>query len=281
MNMMTVLRIKNRYLGKVLPNLVAQQNASMFLSPRKFPMKEWEETAEKLGTRISFSKELSAIRWGSSDKRILLMHGWEGRATQMYSIAAPLVELGYEVIAIDGPKHGQSKGEKANPVEFANAIVDADKAFGPFHGALGHSMGACALAMAYEKGTNLGRYTLVASPACVHDVLKGFAWFMGLSTGVASKFIEKIESIVGRSSKDLDVGRMLQFHDQEKLLVHAKDDLEIPYHSMVHIRDQLKNVRSISPKGLGHRKIMRDQDTIQRIVTFMSQATPLDMSING
>ncbi|GAA6135844.1 alpha/beta fold hydrolase [Oceaniserpentilla sp. 4NH20-0058] len=280
MNMMTLLRLKNRYLGKLLPNFVAQQNARIFLSPRKFLMKEWEELAEKSGTRMSFAKKLSAIRWGSSDKRILLMHGWEGRATQMYSVAAPLVEQGYEVIAIDGPKHGQSKGEKANPVEFANAIIDADKAFGPFHGAIGHSMGACALAMAYERGTNLGRYTLVASPACVHDVLKGFAWFMGLSSGVTSKFIEQIESIVGRRSKDLDVGRMLKFHNQEKLLIHAKDDLEIPYHSMAHIRDQLKNVRSISPEGLGHRKIMRDKDTIQKIVAFMSQVASTDTSVN-
>ena len=277
MNALKLLRMKNRWLGAVLPSLVAKQSAKMFLSPRRYPIKEWEKQAELAGKRMGFSQGLSAIRWGQSKKRILLMHGWEGRATQMYGLAKPLVDQGYEVIAIDGPKHGRSKGDKANPVAFANAIVDAEIAFGPFFGALGHSMGGCALAMAYEKGADFGRYAFVSSPACVYDVLKGFASFMGLNNDTSQRFIKEIESTVGRAAKDLDVGRMMAKHSAEKLLIHAKDDLEVPYHSMIQIRDQLSNVRSFSPEGLGHRKIMRDNSIIDIISTFMSEKQTMDI----
>jgi len=279
MNVINMLRMKNRWLGAVLPSVVAKQNAKMFLSPRRYPLKAWEQEAEQQGMRVSFAKGLSAIRWGQSEKRILLMHGWEGRATQMYGLAKPLVEQGYEVIAIDGPKHGHSKGDKANPVEFANAIVDASTAFGPFYGAIGHSMGGCALAMAFEKGADLGRYALVSSPACVHDVLKGFASFMGLNSDISQRFINEIEATVGRAAKDLDVGRMMAKHSDEKLLIHSTDDLEVPYHSMIQIRDQLSNVRSFSPEGLGHRKIMRDNSIIDIISTFMSEKQTMEMRV--
>lgn len=275
MNIMTMLRLKNKWLGQFMPNLVAKQNAKLFMSPKKYPIKEWEKEAEKEGIRVVFAETLSAIRWGQGKKRVLLMHGWEGRATQLYAIAKPLVENGYEVIAIDGPMHGHSKGEKANPVEFANAVVAANKTFGPFYGAIGHSMGACALAMAYEKGADLGRYALLASPARIDDVLRGFAFFMALSEEVRDKFIERIEQVVGRPAKELDVGRMLASHQNQKLLIHAKDDVEIPYRSMLHIRDALTNVRSLSPIGVGHRRIIRDKDIANALTVFMdSEALP-------
>lgn len=270
MNIMTMLRFKNRFLGALLPDLVAKQNANMFLTPRKHKLKDWEYAAEQEGTRIAITDELSAIRWGESDRRILMMHGWEGRATQMYGLAQSLVKEGFEVIALDAPMHGHSKGERSNPVLFSDAICEANKVLGPFYGAVGHSMGASALALAFEAGADLGRYVLVSSPACIHDVLRGFASFMGLNVSISHKFVEKIEQEVGRPAKHIDVGGLLKNHTKEKLLIHAKDDLEIPHHSIFRIRDQLSNVRSFSPDGLGHRKIMRDKEVTSKITNFMS-----------
>ncbi|MFT6260052.1 MAG: hypothetical protein ACJAYK_000450 [Crocinitomicaceae bacterium] len=269
MNLINILRIKNRGLGAILPGLVAKKNAKLFLTPRQHKLREWEYQAESLGSRIAFGEALSALRWGNSDKRILLMHGWEGRATQMYGLAKPLVEKGFEVIAIDGPMHGQSQGQKSNPVTFSEAILTASKELGPFYGAIGHSMGACALAIAYDMGADLGRYTLISSPARIYDVLRAFASYMGLSVSVSYKFVKLIEEEVGRSSKELDVGLMMKGHDKGSLLIHAKDDLEIPYHSMLRIRDLLQNVKSISPDDLGHRRIMRDDNIMEQVVDFM------------
>lgn len=275
MDIMTFLRLKNRLLGMISPETVAKQNARLFLSPRNHALKDWEHEAEKQGERLCFGDSLSAIRWGKSDKRILVMHGWESRATQMFGIADVLARRGFEVIAIDAPKHGHSKGEKSNPVEFANAIAAADKAFGPFYGAVGHSMGATALAIARDKGINLGRYALISSPACIYDSLKAFAGFMGLSEECTKRFVHNVEQEVGRPARELDVGDLLGSHDESSLLVHAKDDKEIPYEAMQRICDKLSNVKTVSPIDLGHRKIVRDEDVAASIHNFLSQSSSL------
>lgn len=272
--------MKNRGLGAILPSLVAKQNAKLFLTPRKYKLKSWESKAENQGSRIVFGDSLSALRWGESDKRILLMHGWEGRATQMYGLAKQLVEEGFEVIAIDGPMHGHSKGLKANPVVFSEAIQTVNTELGPFYGAIGHSMGACALAIAYDRGVDLGRYTLISSPACIYDVLRGFSFYMGLSASVSKEFIEIIEAEVGRPSKELDVGLMMKHHNKGILLIHAKDDLEIPYTSMNRIREKLQNVKSISLEGLGHRRILRDDNVMKNIVKFMTDKSGSLLALN-
>ena len=275
MDIMMFLRLKNRVLGMISPEAVAKQNARLFLSPRNHPLKDWEHEAEKKGERLCFGDSLSAIRWGKSDKRILVMHGWESRATQMFGVANVLARRGFEVIAIDAPKHGHSRGEKSNPVEFANAVTAADKAFGPFYGAVGHSMGATALAIARDKGVNLGRYVLISSPACIYDTLKAFAGFMGLSEECTNLFVHFIEEEVGRPAKELDIGDLLAAHDESSLLVHAKDDREIPFQAMERIRDKLVNAKTVSPDGLGHRKIVRDDNVAISIHDFFSKSSSL------
>ena len=275
MDIMTFLRLKNRVLGMISPESVAKQNAKMFLTPRNHLMKDWEHEAEKKGERLCFGDSLSAIRWGKSDKRILVMHGWESRATQMFGISEVLARRGFEVIAIDAPKHGHSKGDKSNPVQFANAVAAADKAFGPFYGAVGHSMGATALAIARDKGVNLGRYVLISSPACIYDTLKAFADFMGLSEECTELFIQKVEEDVGRPAKELDVGALLENHDESSMLIHAKDDKEIPHEAMQCISEKLSDVKTLSPSDLGHRKIVRDENVAISIHRFFSQSTSL------
>lgn len=270
MNTMTKVRTRNRALGTLFPARVARETARLFLSPRNFALRDWEKAAEQAGERLAFGDGLSAIRWGSGERRVLLMHGWESRATQMYSIAAELVSAGYEVIAIDAPLHGKSGGDKAHPVAFAAAIAEAERAFGPFDGGVGHSMGAAALAIARSHGVSLGHYVLISSPAVLYDTLWGFAKFMGLSDRTAERFIGLVEAEVGVPSRDLEVGRLLASHGRPTLLIHARDDQEVPYSSVNRIRSALDLAEVWSPDGLGHRKIVRDPGVAAVVRSFLT-----------
>lgn len=274
MNMLTLIRLNNRVSGFFAPKHTAQKNMQIFLSPRKFPLKDWEETAESKGERLFFGPNLSAIRWGHGPHKILLMHGWESRATQMYSIAEPLVAAGFEVIAIDAPLHGKSAGTKANPLVFAHTIHTANQALGPFYGAIGHSMGAAALAIAKSKGADLGRYVLISSPACLYDTLYAFAKFMGLSEKCTQLFIQYVEAEVGEPSKALDVGNAMQDH-AACMLIHSKDDLEVPYTSMLAIKNKSSQARVFSADKLGHRKIVRDESITNLIKDFFQEEASL------
>ena len=44
--------------------------------------------------------------------KTLLLHGWSGRGTQLYTFAETLQKEGMEVITFDMPAHGKSLGKK-------------------------------------------------------------------------------------------------------------------------------------------------------------------------
>jgi len=269
MNAMTFLRMKNRLLGAIMPEKVARDAARLFLTPRRFPLKEWEKEAEQKCRRHTFGEGLSAARWGEGSRRILLVHGWESRATQMYGIASVLVENGFEVVAIDAPLHGHSKGTKSNPVTFAEAIVAAVKELGPFDGTVGHSMGAAAIAFTMDMGEDPGRCVCISAPSCMYHILRAFSRLIGLSEKFTARFISHVETEVGRPSRELDVGRVFAKVKPDVLLIHARNDQEVPYSSLEQIKQAYPDAQAYSPDDLDHRRIVRDTTVASLISEFM------------
>lgn len=270
MNVIDLLRFKNKILGVFMPNYVANSNAKLFLTPRNFKLKEWEVEAEQSAHRVGFGQYLSAAVWGQGDKKALLVHGWESRATQMYAFVQPLLAKGYTVYALDAPLHGHSKGTESNPLAFARAIVAASEELGPFDAAIGHSMGGAAISIAMESGARFGRSVLLSSPSCLYNVLMAFARFMGLSEKLQHRFVRTIEKNVGRPSRELDVGRVFSEVQPEALLIHADDDKEIPHHSMMDIAKAYPELMTYTVTGLGHRKILRDPDIAKLVADYVA-----------
>ena len=169
---LTLFRTKNRALGAIFPSFAAKQARGLFLRPRRYPVKDWEAQMETRGRRMSYSQGLSALAWGESERKVLLVHGWESRATQMSGFVDELVNAGYQVIAIDGPAHGHSQGRRANPYLFAQAVTSAYQTLGPFEGVVGHSMGGNAVATAIAEGIDPSRVVLISSPSSIEGVLQ-------------------------------------------------------------------------------------------------------------
>jgi pimeloyl-ACP methyl ester carboxylesterase len=275
MNIFNLIRFKNRLLSNALPEMTGRSAATMFLSPRPSELKDWEHQAERTGKRSSFGGHLSALKWGDGKRKILLMHGWESRASQMVSLVTPLTNHGFSVIAIDGPKHGQSGGDKANPIAFSDAIKTAECEFGPFYGAIGHSLGGTAIALAMESGVRFERCALIASPSCFYDVLFAFANYIGLSIRARNYFINCVEqrAASGRSSKTLDVARIFSEIKPESLLIHSRDDKEVQYDSVIKIKQAYPNVHTLLCDDLGHRKVIRDTGIAIKVASFIDSGT--------
>lgn len=271
MNAMTVLRVINQIQGRLSANRAANNMAKLFLTPRNPPLKHWELELEASCQRVEFSTELTAAVWGSGDKKVLIMHGWESRATHMYSLVEPLVKSGFQVVVIDAPKHGQSGGDKTNLAAFAKAIVAADVEFGPFVAAVGHSLGGAALAYAIELGVTVNCCVLISSPASILDVLQGFARYVGLPVKAQRLFIEKIEHDNGVPASELNMGRILAKKHVKTLLVHSQDDLEVSIEALNNIQRALPDAKTHIAKNLGHRKIIRDVEIGNLVGQFVSQ----------
>jgi alpha-beta hydrolase superfamily lysophospholipase len=63
------------------------------------------------------------------EKKILLIHGWSGRGTQLCSIADCFVKKGYTTISFDAPAHGKSPGKTSDMTEFIATILELERKF--------------------------------------------------------------------------------------------------------------------------------------------------------
>lgn len=263
-----LLRAHNRLMSFFDPDTVVNKASQHFFTPARHDPKPWEEQAEALGNRIRLSNGISAIVWGQGTP-ILLMHGWEGRATQMAGFIEPLTRSGFQLIALDAPAHGRSLGQQSNPALFVESMFAAQQSFGPFYAVIGHSMGAgCALYAALE-GLETQKIVTISGPANFIRVSKRFARFIGMSKTVRDKFVSKVEQTVGIPFEQIDISARGNALMQPTLIVHDHDDSEIPFKDAQLLSSSLPRASLFATQGLGHRKIMRSSVMIDTVCNFI------------
>lgn len=147
-------------LDALAPSLAARVATRMMFRTRRRGMEPWERGAAPHGERLLLEGPhgtLATYRWGQRGPLVLLMHGWNGRASQLGAFVAPLVGAGFQVVAFDAPGHGASAGSRSSIVEFADAfecVLDAVRPFfQPLHGVIAHSMGGSAVTFALARAS--------------------------------------------------------------------------------------------------------------------------------
>lgn len=264
-----IVRGANRTLGRVAPSVTARLNARLFSSPRRFAPKDWELPFEKLGIRQRLPSGVSVLTAGNGPLAALL-HGWEGRATQFAAFAPALIALGYRVVAIDGPAHGHSRGDRSDPYRFADALLEVADRFGPLHAAIGHSMGGGSIAIALAKGLKAKRAVLIAAPASLHEVVHRFADAMHMPTRATAHFVDQLRAqVVARGHRDVDVLQVVSVLPTLALVIHARDDAEVPFSNGERIAAAWPGATLLAAEGVGHRRIMRDAGVIEAAVSFV------------
>src|SRR5689334_2706398 len=160
---------------KFAPAFAAKYFRKIFFTPLKYTIPEKEkplmESAEKFSIALG-DKRIQGYIWGTGTP-VFLLHGWAGRATQFRQFIPALNRAGYQVIAIDGPAHGQSQGVQTNILEFAQVINDVYQRFKPV-AAIAHSFGGVAVIYACSKGLPLQKLVTIASPSIGDEVIKTY-----------------------------------------------------------------------------------------------------------
>ncbi|MFT6123221.1 MAG: pimeloyl-ACP methyl ester carboxylesterase [Oleiphilaceae bacterium] len=274
-------KLTNRIGSVIAPNWAAKNASIKFLSPNRYAIKAWEQEAEKAGTRFNLSEEVSAIRWSQNEntddgkssgngKQILLVHGWESRATQMYGLVKGLVKQGYTIFAVDMPGHGHSSGETSNAYLFSQTVKLAQQELGHFHAIIGHSMGAGAAAIAVGQGVTTDKLVLISGPSSIENVLRRFSCFVGLNKKTTNKFLGFIGHYVGVSASELDATKLLQACDIPALLIHDEHDIEVPVTESTRLAPVFNDSELFVTQGLGHRRILKSDEVFAKINSFVN-----------
>jgi len=261
-------------LQKVSTKLTVKFAARLFGSPIKYkiPKREFhmdKNSKQELHYIPKIKKQIMVYQYGESLKKVLLVHGWSGRGTQLVKIADKLLELGYSTISFDAPAHGKSSGKSTLMPEFIESILELDRKFGPFEYAIGHSLGSMSILNAIKNGLQVQKLVIIGSGDSVNDILKDFVSKLKLKPIIAEKMKNLFEKKHNINMESFSSNVAARNINVPTLIIHDKNDIDVPYTASRNIHLHLKNSQLITTEGLGHRKILGDEKVIQEIESFL------------
>ena len=264
----------SKFIAYFSSKLVTQFAAKLFTSPikHKIPKRELEmdsKSIQKLIEIPSINKKVVLYQYGKSSKKILLVHGWSGRGTQLFKIADELVKAGFSTVSFDAPAHGKSPGRTTIMSEFIETILEIDKQFGPFEAAVGHSLGGMSLLNAVKKGFKINHLAIIGSGDVVQDILDDFVAKLELKPSISSSLREHFEKKYGQEMDSYSGYKSAMEIDIPVLVIHDKNDPEVSVNAGINIHNHLKNGTLYLTEGLGHRKILGNPVVIEKVVQFV------------
>ena len=267
-----------RMLGRIAPAAAARAAKRLFLTPPRFraPEREREILARaRAGSVRAGGRRIAMWSWGAGP-RVLLVHGWGGRGGQLGAFVEPLLALGFSVTAFDGPAHGASEGRAVTIPEMAEALRDVLAAAGPVHGIVAHSGGGAVSAWALHRALLAGFVELPAAIALVapatdfRGYLEHFMEACGLSAVARRRLEQGLERRVGLPPEAFDLRRFAAHLPLAALVVHDREDTEIPWADGAEIAAAWPGAELITTHGLGHRRILRDPAVVTRVTGFLA-----------
>lgn len=263
-----------RIIGRLLPGVAAKKAYKLWFRTRRFnePPREtqWLETA-KLNMIKHEHGPLSVMQWGESDRTVILVHGWNGRGSQMGAFAAPLVEAGFRVVAYDLPAHGRSPGDNTNIFKAINTLETIAKLYGPVHAIVGHSFGGMLTALALKEGLQVKCVVCIAMPGSLQWLFDNFVRFLALPKTVLKILNQMINAEFGADIWDrlsvTDASRKLS---TPVLIIHDELDSDVSWKEAEIITDFWQGAKFLKTSGLGHRRILRDPTIVRAVVDFIS-----------
>lgn len=279
-NLRKSLKIPRAFLitAKILevtsPKLAARFAMKLFTTPVKFKLPKREQEMDSISRQetvliSSLNKSINVYHLGNSSKKVLLVHGWSGRGTQLCSIADKLVKNGFNTISFDAPAHGKSTGKTSDMTEFIESILVLEKQFGPFEYAVGHSLGAMAVLNAIKQGLIIKRAVIIGSGDIIKDIMDDFTQKLGMNIATGSIMIRLFEKKFSQTINNYSAYIAAKQVTIPVLILHDEDDTDVPVRAAYHIQQNLANAELIVTKGLGHRKILGDKNVIKKITQFL------------
>jgi pimeloyl-ACP methyl ester carboxylesterase len=215
-------------------------------------------------------EEIAVYRWGEGDRRILLVHGWAGKAAQFFAFIGALRDRGFAVSAFDAPAHGNSSGVFASGPAFARAARRVGELDGPFYGVVAHSLGAAGTAIGLAQGLEAQHVVLLAPVAFVEPLLEMFIELHELSEPLATQLREQFAARY--SSRILSLPLLARDFRIPGLIYHDPDDGDLPFSHGEAIARVWSGAQLLPAPGAGHWRILRDQSVIEGTLAFLTHS---------
>jgi len=240
----------------------------------------WMRQAERVplsfagGTAVAH--RFAARPCGTFAGRVLVVHGWGSRAAYLSALTEGLVAAGHEVVALDLPGHGASRGRTLTLPMAVRAIDAAWRRFGGFDYFCGHSFGGASLACAAGglvpsvPAHRPRRLVTIGSPSEMTWLFRDLGRLLRLGPAAQGALESHVERIAGAPLSAFDAAGGAGHLKVPMLVIHAEDDKEVPASHARRYAAAGANVTLEWANGLGHRRIVSAAPVIDHIVAFLA-----------
>jgi len=290
---LSVVRAGFRAVSRTSPALAARLGEKLMFRTTRRPRAAWETQLLERGKRFGIPSpwgELAAWSFGEGPT-VLLVHGWNGRGSQLGRLVGPLVTAGYRVVLFDAPGHGDSPGKSSSMIHFADAIEHAVDALRPVFGTLAaivaHSMGSPATIVAMSRfqrrapteherslrdSLPVDRFVFVAPPIDVRDFVRDFSKQVELGAEPEQLLGERIEARFATPLAALHAPTLARSLSAPLFVIHDAEDREVPLRQGERLVEAWRGARLWVTRGLGHTRILTDAEVVYRISGFVTES---------
>jgi alpha-beta hydrolase superfamily lysophospholipase len=213
-----------------------------------------------------------------SDKKILIIHGWESSCYRFEQYIKPLADMGIQVFCFDAVAHGQSEGKQLNVYEYAKLIAYINYKYGAFTHFMAHSLGAAALCISLSHfkpiaNTQALKIVFFAPAINIEYFFATFYKKLKVPKTVQIKMNKLVLKRSGFPIKWFNVNAHLQqlqssilwFHDthDDSCLFEFVDDI---------MKTGYTNIQFQISTGLGHSGVYKDNNNRKRTLAFYNKS---------
>jgi len=234
--------------------------------------------AERGQVAVGPGLEVATYLWrpdAASDRPpVLLVHGWGSRATHLGAIVKALNRMGRACLAFDSPAHGESAGAWTSMPQVIRCLRAVIAASGPVDVVIGHSFGAMAAGLAYADRPEPGAppaapaLALIAAPGSLDTMTRRFLAAEGLPAERMAGLHRVLRDDYGYDPADFDLVRWAGRLPRRLLIVHDREDPEVPIADAERLADARPDAELIRTDRLGHLRILFGRPVLAALCRF-------------
>ncbi len=216
--------------------------------------------------------QIQTYCWKGGDKKVLLIHGWEGQAGNFSDLIELLNEENFTVFAFDGPSHGFSSKGRTSLFEFTELVSEMIKKF-DVKNLVSHSFGGVATTYSLfsNQDIEIDKYVMLTTPDKFSERISDVARDTGVSGKVVEKLTHKLEDELQLDVSELNVSTFVrEIKVRKALIIHDRDDKVIPIERSLNVHQHWKNSQFVEVTETGHFRILRTEGVLKTVLNFFN-----------
>lgn len=272
------LRCFFKFFGTLTPTFAGRIAYKLWFGTRKHPApkreQNWLENATSNPININGLAVMTHY-WDNIEVEnaplVLLVHGWDGRGSQLGAFAEPLIKAGFKVMAYDNPAHGATPGNSSNLFIHSEVQQGLVEKIGPVHAIVAHSFGGMFTAYSLNQKLVIKKIVTISAPTDFSYLLNRFCEALRLPEKVVEHIIKSFkrdfgEDLVERISASTTSKTLGHI---PALIIHDEDDIDVVISESENLHKSWPNSIFQRTQGLGHRRILHDPDVLLDVVNFI------------